>query len=146
VAGYQGEFFFYAFSTSNWCSQQLTKSGISKKQKLVDGSFEDNSLPHGDNVINLDTEINNSNGVTRPDGRKATKEMKKRAMIEKGVIDVLGNLQCKKQFDFNREELELKKEKDKRESELREQVIKMELEFKERNQKMKEKAQKRKEQ
>ncbi|KAF5198131.1 hypothetical protein FRX31_012282 [Thalictrum thalictroides] len=131
-----------------WCSQQLTKSGISKKQKLVDGSFVDNSLPNGDNVINLDTEINNSNGVTRPDGRKATKEMKKRAVIEKGVVDVLGNLQCtlEKQFDFNREELELKKEKDKRESELREQVIKMELELKERNQKMKEKAQKRKEQ
>ncbi|KAL6546829.1 hypothetical protein OROMI_022550 [Orobanche minor] len=132
-----------------WCTQQLTKSGISKKQKLADGSFVDNSLPHGDNAINLDTEINNnSNGVTRPDGRKATKEMKKRAVIEKGVIDVLGNLQCtlERQFDFNREELELKKEKDKRDSELREQVIKMELEFKERNQKMKEKAQKRKEQ
>ncbi|KAL6494195.1 hypothetical protein OROGR_030995 [Orobanche gracilis] len=141
-----------------WCTRQLTKSGTSKKQKLVDDSSIDNlfpptqttmesSLPHGDDVINLDTEIT-EDGVTRPDGRKATKEKKKRVVTEKGVIDALRHLQCtlERQLDFNREELELKKERDKREYELREQTIKKELEFKERNQKLKEKAQKRKEQ
>lgn len=51
-----------------WCTRQLTKSGTSKKQKSIDDSSTDNSLPspqttmesslpRGDDDISLDNEM-----------------------------------------------------------------------------------------
>ncbi|KAK2663238.1 hypothetical protein Ddye_001812 [Dipteronia dyeriana] len=58
--------------------------------------------------VNEDT---NSDGVVRPQGRKAAKEKMRRMNDEKGVIEVLNNLHCtiERQIDLNRKELELKR-------------------------------------
>ncbi|KAL5718566.1 hypothetical protein ACHQM5_011453 [Ranunculus cassubicifolius] len=136
-----------------WCSLQLTKQGSSKKQKSVDDRSSDNPIlvestlrgsTLGDNVTNLDSE----DELERPDGRKATKEKKKKVVTDKGVVDVLGNMHStwEKQYNLIKEELELKKERDQKEFELKERTMKLELQFKERNQKLKEKAQRRKDQ
>ncbi|KAK3204960.1 hypothetical protein Dsin_019006 [Dipteronia sinensis] len=119
-------------------SGELTKQCGSKKQKTVDGSVLDNpspptsTTPRSFDTIDLDSPLNedtNSNGVVRPQGRKAAKEKKRRMNDAKGVIDVLNNLHCtiERQIDFNREELELKRE-----------TLKMEKKFREKNQRMKE--------
>ncbi|KAL5720819.1 hypothetical protein ACHQM5_013451 [Ranunculus cassubicifolius] len=97
----------------------------------------------------VEAEKTNDEGVTRPDdGRKAVKDQKRRVVGEKVVADALGNLQSslEKQFEWNRADLELKKEREKKDYELREKIFNAEIGLKERNQKMKEKAQKRKEQ
>ncbi|KAK2638409.1 hypothetical protein Ddye_026204 [Dipteronia dyeriana] len=59
-------------------------------------------------------------------GRKGTKEKKRRLNDEKGVVDALFNLQStlERQIKVNEEELELKREKDKKEFQLREQTMK----------------------
>ncbi|KAK2661178.1 hypothetical protein Ddye_007711 [Dipteronia dyeriana] len=121
-----------------WCSGELTKQYGSKKQKTVDGSFIDNpspptsTTPGSFDTIELDSLVNediNSNGVVRPQGRKAAKEKNRRMNDDKGVIEVLNNLHCtiERQIDFNREKLELKRE-----------TLKLEKKFRERNQRMKE--------
>ncbi|KAK2659761.1 hypothetical protein Ddye_006294 [Dipteronia dyeriana] len=121
-----------------WCSGEFTKQYGSKKQKIMDGSFLDNPSPPTSttlgsfDTIDLDSPMNedtNSNGVVRPQGRKAAKEKKRRMNDDKGVIEVLNNLHCtiERQIDFNREELELKRE-----------TLKLEKEFRERNQRMNE--------
>ncbi|KAK2662498.1 hypothetical protein Ddye_001072 [Dipteronia dyeriana] len=63
-----------------------------------------------------------------PQGRKAAKEKMRMMNDDKGVLDILNNLHCtiERQFDFNIEELELKRE-----------TLKLEKEFRERNQRMK---------
>lgn len=147
---------------SKWCSQQLTKRGASRRQKSsVDSYFATppsptQTTPDSSSPPVLDatdpnthaTENTNIEGVSRPEGKKATKEKKRKVVAEKGVLGVLGNLQCtlERQFDLNREELEMKKEREKKDFELREKILNMEIKLKERNQKMKEKTQKRKEQ
>ncbi|KAL5711986.1 hypothetical protein ACHQM5_014202 [Ranunculus cassubicifolius] len=136
-----------------WCSLHVTKQGSSKKQKPLDDSSPDNPiLPDStmqgsaldDNGTNFDME----DELERPDGRKATKEKKKKGVADKGVVDVLGNMHStwEKQYNLIKEELELKKERDQKEFELKEQTMKLELEFKERNQKLKEKVQRQKDQ
>ncbi|TXG63725.1 hypothetical protein EZV62_010719 [Acer yangbiense] len=104
----------------------------------------------GEVCMNSDTPITegiNSDGVVRPQGRKGTKEKKRRLNDENGVVEALCNLQStlEKQIKFNEEELELKKEKDKKEFELREQTMKKKIELKEKAQKIKEKDQQLKE-
>lgn len=75
----------------------------------------------------------------RPLERKGSKQKKKRADEENGVISVLANLQSslERQFSFTQEELELKKEKDKKNYLLRKQAIKMKMKFKKEVQKRK---------
>ena len=130
-----------------WCSKELTKTNNSNKQKSVNDSDSPVSLSNlGDDYMNPDNPITegiNSDGVVRPQGRKATKEKKRRLNDEKGVVDALYNLQStlEKQIKVNEEELKLKREKDKKEFELREQIMKKEIELKEKAQKMKEKDQ-----
>ncbi|TXG51072.1 hypothetical protein EZV62_023596 [Acer yangbiense] len=134
-----------------WCSKELTKTNDSNKQKFVNDSNSPVSFSNqGDDYMNLNTPITegiNSDGVVRPQGRKDTKEKKRRLNDEKGVVEALCNLQSilEKQIKFNEEELELKKEKDKKEFELREQTMKKEIKLKEKAQKMKEKDQQLKE-
>ena len=134
-----------------WCSKELTKTNNSNKQKSVNDSDSPVSFSNqGDDYMNPDTPITegiNSDGVVRPQGRKGTKEKKRRLNDEKGVVEALYNLQStlEKQIKVNEEELELKKEKDKKEFELREQTMKKEIELKEKAQKMKEKDQQLKE-
>ncbi|KAK0575278.1 hypothetical protein LWI29_036552 [Acer saccharum] len=122
-----------------WCTGELTKQCGSKKQKTVDedtspptSTTPTSTTPGSFDTIDLDSPVNedtNSNGVVRPQGRKAAKEKRRRMNDDKGVIDVLNNLHCtiERQIDFNREELELKRE-----------TLKMEKEFREKNQRMKE--------
>ncbi|KAK0596202.1 hypothetical protein LWI29_013598 [Acer saccharum] len=134
-----------------WCSKELTKTNDSNKQKSVNDSDSPVSFSNQrDDYMNPDTPITegiNSDGVVRPQGRKGTKEKKRRLNDEKGVVEALYNLQStlEKQIKVNEEELELKKEKDKKEFELREQTMKKEIELKEKAQKMKEKDQQLKE-
>ncbi|KAL5762412.1 hypothetical protein ACOSP7_018676 [Xanthoceras sorbifolium] len=79
-----------------WCSGELTKQWGSKKQKIVDGNFHDNpsppilTTPGSFDSIDLDSPMNedtNSNGLVRPQGRKAAKDKKRRMTDDKGVID-----------------------------------------------------------
>lgn len=136
-----------------WCSTQLTKAGGSKKQKVIDDSKVDilpistpasePTVERGDDTINADIikiENSNTSGNVRPLGRKGSKEKKKRADEENGVISVLINLQSSldKQIAFTKEELELKKEKDEKDFLLRKQAMEMEMEFKKEVQKRKE--------
>ncbi|KAL5705970.1 hypothetical protein ACHQM5_024191 [Ranunculus cassubicifolius] len=134
-----------------WCSRLLTKQGGPKKHKSDAGSSENPHLTStmrgfglGDDVVNIETEGEDD----RPEGRKATKDKKKKVAADKGVVHMLGNMHStwEKQYNLIKEEFELKKERDKKEFELKEQTMKLELEFKERNQKLKEKAQRRKDQ
>ncbi|TXG60626.1 hypothetical protein EZV62_015199 [Acer yangbiense] len=99
-----------------------------------------------DESMNPDTPVTegiNVDGVVRPQGRKGTKEKKRRLNDEKSMVDALYYLQStlEKQIMVNQEELELKREKDKKEFELRERTMKKEIELKEKAQKMKEKDQ-----
>ncbi|KAL5709323.1 hypothetical protein ACHQM5_020027 [Ranunculus cassubicifolius] len=146
---------------AKWCTKHLTKQDASKMQKSVvenpPTSNQTQTDPSSSSArVNDDTdpkiveaEKTNDEGVTLPDdGRKAVKEQKRRVVAEKVVADALGNLQSslERQFELNRVDLELKKEREKKDYELREKIFNVEIELKERNQKMKEKAQKRKEQ
>lgn len=100
------------------------------------------SFAHGDYTVNSNnTTIENTNSSenVRPLERKGSKQKKKRADEENGVISVLANLQSslERQFSFTQEELELKKEKDKKNYLLRKQAIKMKMKFKKEVQKRK---------
>ncbi|KAK0578267.1 hypothetical protein LWI29_007707 [Acer saccharum] len=134
-----------------WCSKELTKTNDSNKQKSINDSNSPMSFSNeGDESMNPDTPVTegiNVDGVVRPQGRKGTKEKKRRLNDEKSVVDALYNLQStlEKQIMVNQEELELKREKDKKEFELRERTMKKEIELKEKAQKMKEKDQQLKE-
>ncbi|KAK3225451.1 hypothetical protein Dsin_005313 [Dipteronia sinensis] len=126
-----------------WCSKELTKIADSNKQKSVNDSDSPVSFSNqGDAYRNPDTPITegiNSDGVVRQQGRKGTKEKKRRLNDERGVSTL------EKQIKVNEEELELKREKEKKEFEVREQTMKKEIELKEKAQKMKEKDQQLKE-
>ncbi|KAL6573545.1 hypothetical protein OROHE_002004 [Orobanche hederae] len=121
-----------------WCSQQLTKSGSSKKVKTNDGCSA--QVPINDiDYIDIDnpaaTQNINVEGLERAEGRKASKEKKKKMGEQKGVIEVLSNIQStmEKQYIFNQRMMDLK-----------EQAIKKAIELKERAQQSKEEAQRRK--
>ncbi|KAL5728008.1 hypothetical protein ACHQM5_001137 [Ranunculus cassubicifolius] len=154
---------------AKWCTKHLTKQDASRKNKSVVDSSDENTptsnqtqtdpspvagsssarVNDGIDPKNVEAEKTNDEGVSRPDkGRKGVKDQKRRVVAEKVVADALGNLQSslEKQFEWNRVDLELKKEREKKDYELRKKIFNAEIELKERNQKMKEKAQKRKEQ
>ncbi|KAL6517609.1 hypothetical protein OROMI_033310 [Orobanche minor] len=140
-----------------WCTGLLTKQDSSKRQKLtansskVDSSTSKetqiNSSEHigsPSTPINLDADIKFVEAenaipevVTRPEGRKAIKDQKKRMAAENGVVDASAKLRSclEKQVEFNNEDLNLKKT-----------IFDAEIKLKERNQLMKEKAQKRRDQ
>ncbi|KAK0580523.1 hypothetical protein LWI29_002937 [Acer saccharum] len=119
-----------------WCSKEFTKTNDSNKQKSINDSNSPMSFSNeGDESMNSDTPVTegiNVDGVVRPQGRKGTKEKKRRLNDEKSVVDALYNLQStlEKQIMVNQEELELKREKDKKEFELRERTMKKEIELK----------------
>ncbi|KAL6535289.1 hypothetical protein OROMI_026663 [Orobanche minor] len=150
---------------AKWCTQHLTKQDGHKKRKCSIDSSNENpptsnqtqsdpiSIPDSNENVCSETkvdELDNTNheGVARPTvGRKGVKDQKKRLVAEKGVVDALGNLQTslEKQFDLNRVELDLKKEREKKEYDLREKIFNAEIELKKSNHVMKQKALKRQE-
>lgn len=88
-----------------------------------------NSNCNKDGVYVLDTnrvKDTNGNGVVCPWGRKACKERKMRLNGERSVVDAWNTLQStlKKIIIVHWEELELKREKEKRKFELRQQIVK----------------------
>ncbi|MCL7041318.1 hypothetical protein MKW94_030895, partial [Papaver nudicaule] len=106
-------------SNAKWCTQQLTKPGPSKKEKPADGIVLDTKGKQGS--AEEKQENQGDNGVERPEeGRKKCKENAKKALDQKRVIGFLSSFQStlEKQNAFNQEELELKKEKERKEFEL----------------------------
>ncbi|KAI3925656.1 hypothetical protein MKW92_053548, partial [Papaver armeniacum] len=140
-----------------WCSLQLTKTGTSKKEKktgegLVDSqpalaqTLPTSSLPDG--VTDVDQEnIDAEQGVSRPPGKNTSKAKLQKAHEQKNMASILSSFQAtiEKQHILNQQELELKKEKDKKDHELMELLMKKELELKEKSQQLKEEAQRQKE-
>ncbi|GER37338.1 glutathione S-transferase THETA 2 [Striga asiatica] len=113
-----------------WCTNQLTKTNGSNKSKADNVSHLPTDLlfvnladdtcmdPLGSETLKMD-------GLVRPQGRKASKDKKRKPNDDKGVVEVLGKLQCTLEMHVNitREELELKKEREEKEHELREQDL-----------------------
>ncbi|KAK3198791.1 hypothetical protein Dsin_022206 [Dipteronia sinensis] len=73
-----------------WCSKELTKTADSNKQKSVNDSDSPVSFSNqGDAYRNPDTPITegiNSDEVVRPQGRKGTKEKKRRLNDERACL------------------------------------------------------------
>ncbi|GER40340.1 glutathione S-transferase THETA 2 [Striga asiatica] len=135
-----------------WCTNQLAKTNGTNKSKGDNTSHLSTDSPS----INLcdDTTVDpfgceklKTDGLARPEGRKACKDKKRKSNDEKWVVEVLGKLQCTLEMHvaITREELELKKEKEKKEHDLREQVIKKEFKMKQKAQRLKKKDQEMKE-
>ncbi|RZC87628.1 hypothetical protein C5167_036169 [Papaver somniferum] len=136
-----------------WCSLQLTRTGTSKKEKKTGESLVDSlaqtsltsSLPDG--VADVDNEnIDAEQGVSRPPGKNTIKAKLQKAHEQKNIAGILSSFQTtvEKQHLLNQQELELKKEKDKKDHELMEILMKKELELKEKDQQLKEEAQRQK--
>ncbi|KAK9131399.1 hypothetical protein Sjap_011886 [Stephania japonica] len=80
-----------------WCTKELTKTNDYRKQKV--GNERDHPSPstpftpsnQNDEFINLDSPViqggATADGIEHPEGRKATKEKKRRLNEEKGVVD-----------------------------------------------------------
>ncbi|CAH9085935.1 unnamed protein product [Cuscuta epithymum] len=127
-----------------WCTSQLTKaSGLNKStsdNKTVAEVSETSPIPekHG-----LEPEQVKSDGIVRPLGRKSCKDRKRKLNSENGVIEVLNKIQCSfdKQIEFNKVELEMKKENQMKEHAFREELMKKEIELKEHNRKLRDETQ-----
>ncbi|CAH9088065.1 unnamed protein product [Cuscuta epithymum] len=127
-----------------WCTSQLTKaSGLNKSasdNKTAAEVCDTSPIPekHG-----LESEQIKSDGIVRPLGRKSCKDRKRKLNSENGVIEILNKIQCSfdKQIEFNKVELEMKKENQMKEYAFREELMKKEIELKEHNRKLREEAQ-----
>ncbi|CAH9084452.1 unnamed protein product [Cuscuta epithymum] len=135
-------------TNSKWCTKEVNRTKDLSKQKTANASgHTQESIPpmnsgnEDQNCIDLDvTSDGKRSDIERPQGRKATKEKKRRLNDEKNVVDALNKIHTvlDKQVSVNEEEVKMKKEKDLKDFELREKVMQKELEFKERAEKRKE--------
>ncbi|XP_026416043.1 uncharacterized protein LOC113311418 [Papaver somniferum] len=120
------------------------KTGESLADSLAQTSLT-SSLPDG--VTDVDNEnIDAGQGVARPPGKNTSKAKLQKAHEQKNIAGILSSFQTtvEKQHLLNQQELELKKEKDKKDHELMELLMKKELELKEKDQQLKEEAQRQK--
>ncbi|KAL2488269.1 glutathione S-transferase T2-like [Forsythia ovata] len=78
-----------------WCTKGLTKTNGPSRPQL----HNSDSLAIDTTFINLGDDFVksqniNADGIERPQGRKGSKEKKRRLNDEKGVVDALNKLQC----------------------------------------------------
>ncbi|CAH9063803.1 unnamed protein product [Cuscuta europaea] len=128
-------------TNSKWCVKKITRTKDNSKQKAINGSGDTqaptqpgSSGNEGEKCTNVDGNVDGKcNDIERPEGRKATKEKKRRLNDEKFVVDVFNKLQTtmEKQICISQEELKMKREKDLKDFELREKIMEKELELKE---------------
>ncbi|CAH9074503.1 unnamed protein product [Cuscuta epithymum] len=115
-----------------WYSEHVKPTSTNKKTVHTSSSpVREDHAPSIDEQI-MASGGTNSDGLIRPQGRKACKERKRMLHEEKGVVDALNKLQgtLEKQVNANIIALEMRKENDQKELQLKQQLIKEEVELK----------------